>query len=74
MIISLRDTFHFCMVQGDYSKISIKVYRNFNLIQEGNISLDIKLNKPHNTGITIVCYLEYDSVLEIDKDPNIYYE
>ena len=47
---------------------------NFNLIQEGNISLDIKLNKPHNTGITIVCYLEYDSVLEIDKDRNIYYE
>ena len=46
----------------------------FNLIQEGNISLDIKLKRGHKEGITIVCYLEYDDVLEIDKDRNVHYE
>ena len=46
----------------------------FNLIQEGNISLDIKLKKGHKEGITIVCYLEYDAIVEIDKDRNVHYE
>jgi len=47
---------------------------NFNLIQQGNISIDIKLMKPSEHGITIVCYLEYDALIEIDRDFNVSYE
>ena len=43
-------------------------------IQEGNLSHDIQPNKPFIAGTKNVCYLEYDSVLEIDKGCNVYYE
>ena len=48
--------------------------KNFHLLHEGNISLDITLGKTSNRSITIVCYLEYDAIIEIDKDRNVYYE
>ena len=46
----------------------------FQLIKQGNISLDIKLEKPSPVGITIVCYCEYDAVIEIQKDGTVTYE
>ena len=47
---------------------------SFNLIQEGNISLDIRSKLSAKVRLTIVCYLEYDAVIEIGKDHNIYCE
>lgn len=46
----------------------------FDLIQQGNISLEIKLAKPSDKGICIIAYLEYDSLIEIDSHYNIIYE
>ena len=44
----------------------------FNLVREGNLSIEMKLKEPSTESITIVCYLEYDSIIEIDSDRNIY--
>ena len=44
----------------------------FNLVREGNLSIEIKLKEPSTESITIVCYLEYDSIIEIDSDRNIH--
>ena len=49
-------------------------HNNFDLIQQGNISLDIKLDKPSETGVCVVAYLEYDAILEIDSHYNVIYE
>ena len=49
-------------------------HNSFDLIQQGNISLEIKLDKPSETAVCIVAYLEYDAVLEIDSHYNIIYE
>lgn len=46
---------------------------NFHLIQKGNISLELKLAKAQNKSITIICYLEFDSIIEIDKDFSVTY-
>ena len=46
----------------------------FNLLKEGKIGISISLNTPHDNSITLVCYLEYDTVLEIDKDRRIIYD
>lgn len=40
----------------------------FNLVQEGRISLDVKLGRPTTAAVTMLVYLEYDAVYEIDKD------
>lgn len=45
---------------------------HFNLIQEGNLSLEIKLKTAHASSITIVCYFEYDNILEISSSRNIF--
>lgn len=44
----------------------------FNLVKEGNLSIEIKLKEPSTESITIVCYLEYDAIIEIDSDRNIH--
>jgi hypothetical protein len=44
---------------------------NFNLVREGNISLDIRLKEPADTSITIVVYMEYDAIMEIHSNRNI---
>ena len=46
---------------------------NFNLIKEGNLSLTLRLQKPAAVSITIVCYMEFETILEIDRDRNIHY-
>jgi hypothetical protein len=47
---------------------------SFHLLKEGKISLNIKLSQAHSISITIVAYMEYDSVLEIDGKRQITYE
>ena len=46
---------------------------HFNLQQTGNIQLILKLAKTSNKAITMVTLLEFDTVMEIDKDWNIIY-
>ena len=49
---------------------------DFNLspLQEGTISLHIKLDNPLLTSATVIAYLEKDALIEIDKDRNVIYE
>ena len=47
---------------------------SFDLVQQGNISLDIKLSETSDKGICIVAYLEYDALLQIDSHYNVIYE
>lgn len=46
---------------------------HFNLQQTGNLQLILKLAKTVDKAITIVTLLEFDTVMEIDKDRNIIY-
>ncbi len=47
---------------------------NFNLVRDGTLSLDIRLREASTVAITIIAYLEFDSVVEIDSDRNVHYE
>ena len=47
---------------------------NLNLLREGTISVDVRLKTPATESITIICYLEYDTIMEIDSNRNIHYE
>lgn len=47
---------------------------NLSLLQEGTVSLQIKLRQALQYSVTIVVYLEKDGLIEIDKDRNITYE
>ena len=42
------------------------------LIQEGKLSLEIKLKSPTTHSVTTVVYLEYNTILELDNEGNIY--
>ena len=44
----------------------------FNLLQEGKLSLDIKLKTATTVSVTTVAFLEYDSIIELDKEGNIH--
>ncbi|XP_064625917.1 uncharacterized protein F54H12.2-like [Lineus longissimus] len=47
---------------------------NWNLVESGNISLDIRLKRPSDHSITIMAYLESDAVMEIESSRNIIYD
>ena len=46
---------------------------NFNLIKEGTISLEIKLSTAIDVSVTLVCLLQFDDTISIDKDRNVSY-
>lgn len=46
----------------------------FNLLREGKLGLSISLKTASTTSITIVAYLEYDTILEIDGDRRVIYD
>ena len=43
---------------------------HFNLLQEGTVSLEIRLKNPHDKSITTIIYLEFDLITEQDTDRN----
>lgn len=44
----------------------------FDLVEEGKLSLEVKMKNASTKSITMIVYLEYDSVYEIDKTGNIH--
>lgn len=47
---------------------------NFDLIQQGNISLELKLTKPCEHALVVLTYLEFDAIVEISADGSVTYE
>ena len=43
------------------------------LVKVGNLALSVRLKRPSEHSITIITYLEYDTVMEIDSKRNIIY-
>ena len=45
---------------------------NFNLMKESNLNLTLRLQKPAEGSTTIFCYIEFKTILDIDRDHNIF--
>lgn len=45
---------------------------SFDLVEDGKLSLEIKLKTATSESVTTVVYLEYDTILELDKEGNIH--
>ena len=45
---------------------------NFNVMKNGSLNLSIKLDKAESKSITIITYMEFDNILEIDNKRNIF--
>lgn len=61
----------FCLYGFDLSN-DLGSCGTFDLVTEGKLSLEIKLKTAHSSSITMIVYLEYDSVYEMDKSGNVY--
>lgn len=47
---------------------------HFNLVKDGDLELEIVFTNAPNQALTAVCYMEFDSVLEITKERNFHIE
>lgn len=45
---------------------------HYNVMKNGSLNLQIKLEKPVNGSITIITYMEFDNIIEIDNKRNIF--
>ncbi len=48
--------------------------QNLSLLQEGKLSLHIKLGAALRESVTVIVYMEKDGLIEIDKDRNVTFE
>ena len=46
----------------------------FSIPKYGNIRIDLKFKKALTQGVTVIIYAEYQSVLQIDKNKNVFYK
>lgn len=75
---------HINITMDDYKRSGFTLYvfdltqdgtdANLSLLQEGKLSLHIKLGTTSTTSLTIIVYMEKDGLIEIDKDRNVTFE
>ena len=47
---------------------------NFQLLEEGRLALEIKLSRALQNSVPIIAYVEYDGLIQLDKEKNVYSE
>ena len=47
---------------------------HFNLVQKGNLSIDIQFSAAPTEAVSLVCYGEFESLIQIDSDRNVFYD
>jgi hypothetical protein len=64
---------NYCIYVFDLSPDSADA-SHFELIREGTVSIEIKLDAATTESVTLICCMEYDIVIEIDKERNVSYK
>ncbi len=47
---------------------------HFNVVQRGTLSLDIKFSAPLGAAVSLVCYGEFENLIQIDSERNVVYD
>jgi hypothetical protein len=47
---------------------------HFNLVQKGNLSIDIQFSVAPTQAISLVCYGEFENLIQIDSERNVIYD
>lgn len=47
---------------------------HFNLLKDGSIEIDVTFSKAPDQSVTLIVYLEFDNILEIDSKRNVFFD
>ena len=47
---------------------------HFNTVQRGNLAVDIKFSVAPTTAVSLVCYGEFENLIQIDAERNVVYD
>ena len=47
---------------------------HFNVVQRGNLAVDIKFSAAPTTAVSLVCYGEFENLIQIDSERNVIYD
>ena len=47
---------------------------HFNTVQRGNLAVDIKFSTPPTAAVSLVCYGEFENLIQIDSERNVIYD
>jgi hypothetical protein len=47
---------------------------HFNVVQRGNLAVDIKFAEPLDAAVSLVCYMEFENTIHIDAERNVIYD
>ena len=46
----------------------------FHVVRDGNLDIDLSFKKPNDKGITMLTYMEFDSIIEITKKREVFFD
>ena len=47
---------------------------HFNTVERGNLAVDIKISTPPTAAVGLVCYGEFENLIQIDSERNVIYD
>ena len=47
---------------------------HFNVVQRGNLAVDIKFSTAPTVAVSLVCYGEFENTIHIDSERNVIYD
>lgn len=47
---------------------------HFSLLKDGSIDIDVTFKDAPNTSVTLLVYMEFDNIIEIDKNRNVFFD
>ena len=47
---------------------------HFNVVQRGNLAVDLKFSTPTQAAVSLVCYGEFENFVQVDSERNVIYD
>ena len=71
-----RDDFKdgYALYAADLTPDMCESSNNFNVVQRGNLALNLKFTNAPTAAVSLVCYAEFENTIHIDSERNVIYD
>ncbi|XP_046863292.1 uncharacterized protein F54H12.2-like [Xenia sp. Carnegie-2017] len=64
----------FALFSADFTSDMCSASEHFNTVQKGNLAIDLQFSTPPTHAVSLVCYGEFENIIQIDGGRNVVYD
>ena len=64
----------FALFGADFTPDMCSASEHFNTVQKGNLAIDLQFSTPPTHAVSLVCYGEFENIIQIDGERNVVYD